>query len=81
MKLKSFIFASAILILVSISSTGVLASGSSKLVSNGRVVYTNGTPNNPSDDIIIYDSDDLVTLENNIKFLEAELTAAKNKLQ
>ena len=82
MKMRSFIFAAVLLILLAASSTGAFASeDTSDIVSNGRIVYANGTPADPSDDVIIYDSDDLKTLENRIKELEIHLAAAKSNLQ
>lgn len=82
MKVRSFICAAVLLILLALSSTGVLASESnSNIVSFGRVVYTNGTPDNINDDVIIYDSDDLTTMNNKITAFEKRLSAAKTRLR
>lgn len=82
MKVRNFLIVAVLLITLAFYSTGVMASETpSDLVSYGQIKYANGTPDDPSDDIIIYDSDDLRTLETKIRALESRMAAARENLE
>lgn len=88
MKLRSFLIASLLLLIFAFSSNYALANGEteqngqgSELISCGRIVYSNGTTNDTTDDIIIYDSDDLRNLELKIRAIEYQLSMAKENLK
>ena len=81
MSLKKFILIAVFMILLTSSFNIFANERSSDLISNGRIVYTNGTPADASDDVIIYDSDDLQTLELKIKNLASHMTLATDNLK
>lgn len=82
MKVRNFCLVAVLLITLAFCSTGVMASEPpTELVSNGQIIYSNGTPGDTSDDMIIYDSDDLKALETKIRALETRMEQAAENLE
>lgn len=82
MKVRSFCLAAILLIGLAVGSTTSKANGTpSGLISNGRIVYDNKTPEDAGDDIVIYDSDDLKALETKIRALESRMAQAEIEME
>ena len=74
MKTRSFIIAAIFAILLTFySNTAQAQSGNTSIISNGRITYDNETPDDASDDTILFDASDILLLETKINNLEASL--------
>lgn len=72
MKLRNIIIA-ALIAVIALSYSSPSKAADVVLISNGRIVYDNETPDDPSDDIILFDAEDFKTLKNKIDALESSL--------
>ena len=82
MKTRNYIIAAvlAVAITFTISNVNVKANQATNIKSNGRIIHDNKTPDNPADDVIIFDAEDLKTLETNLKDMETRIAAAKARV-
>ena len=82
MKVRNFCLAAVLLLALAFGSNQAKADGTATdITSNGRIVYGNGTPEDTSDDIVIYDSQDLKLIETKIRGLESRLEAAEEAMR
>ena len=81
MKKRTLIIASVLAIgfALLLNHSEAKADPSSTMISHGQIVHDNKTPSNTSDDVILFDSDDLKTLETKLNALETRITAASTK--
>ena len=72
MKVRNILLAVLFMLLI-ITNTSKTEAVNNSIVSRGRIVYDNETPNNSSDDVIIFDAEDLIQLNHKIDALADKL--------
>lgn len=85
MRVRSFIIGSlgALLIVIATSKVNADAEGTgtvqSIIKSHGQIVYDNGTRENTTDDIIIFDAADIELLSDRLAQIEIRIEQLRNK--